>query len=234
MSSDSSFPRQCTSSSSSSSSSSSTSDLFDHTTLLSLAICETEARRSPEIVDLFEQAETDHLALFEYGIDSWISITHILQQQIVLRGLKFIEQQSPSLPQTTICATTSSLTPSMTSFSASPVELREAILEAIGFTKPLSATTPRKALKAEDIVGGNDRLERGLSELRLGGKKYSDTIGQVSIYWKFNRANEGHLRESDLAPDVPLHLLDGSNTTLHALVRKSFPFPLVIVGGSYS
>jgi hypothetical protein len=227
------------------------SEVFDHDVLLALATCETLARRSPEIQDLFEKAETHDYSLIEFGIDSWISLTHVLQRQLVLRGIKFIDDLQ------TASASTSSVV--STSFFVSPAELREAILEDICMAKTtsssssslslspsLSSSSPslisadsnslviRKALKAEDIRGGRTRFERGLTQLRLGGKEHPDTIGQVSIYWKHNRANQGILKESDPAPDVPLHNLDGSETSLHELARKAYPKPLIVVGGSYS
>jgi hypothetical protein len=89
-------------------------------------------------------------------------------------------------------------------------------------------------LEQRATPGGGLRFLRALHELRTGGHKYPHSVGQATIYWKYNRAQRGELRAGDPAPDVQLVRLGGAPCSLHALVRAAHPRPLVVLSGSYS
>ena len=71
-------------------------------------------------------------------------------------------------------------------------------------------------------------------QLQTGGHTDPDGVGQISLYWKFNRVAQSRLRAGDAAPAAALAALAGARTTLHARAAAAAPRKLVVVGGSYS
>lgn len=116
-------------------------------------------------------------------------------------------------------------------FACAPEELAAAVRDAVGETRCAASravlNNPHAPLDAKLVA-------RGVSQLQTGGHTDPSGVGQISLYWKYNRVAPCHLRTGDAAPDATLTRLDGSRVRLHQLIAGVAPKRLVVVGGSYS
>lgn len=72
-------------------------------------------------------------------------------------------------------------------------------------------------------------LERALWELRTGANRFDD-LRSIPLYYRYNRARDGDLKEGDTVPPIPLLTLEGEPLSLSQLEEKGLP--LVVFAGS--
>ena len=113
-------------------------------------------------------------------------------------------------------------------FSCAPEELAAAVRDAVGETRSAAARAALNGPLDAKLVA------RGVSQLQTGGHTDPSGVGQISLYWKYNRVAPCRLRAGDAAPDATLTRLDGTRVRFHELVAGAAPKRLVVVGGSYS
>jgi hypothetical protein len=194
--------------------------LFSHAALLRLATLENDARVSPDFQVLFAAAERDEYSRFQQS--TWMELCSELQYALVWLALG----------HRAAAAAAAAPDADLASLDAPPPLLAEAVLHAIN-----AAPSARvgAAFAAALAAGASPReAVRGVHALRTAGNAFPATIGQVSLYWRYNRVNRGALRDGNPAPQAALVALDGTPTSLHALIAAHHPLPLLVLAGSYS
>lgn len=192
--------------------------LFSHDALLKLAQLEQSARTSPEFQALFSAAERDEYN--KYGVATWMELCSELQYSLVWLALCHRKKCRPEAAA------------ALADFAPSPAALAEATLHTFNATP--SAAVGASCAEGLSVGASLRDAVRGVHMLRLGGHTYPETIGQVSLYWKWNRVGRGSLRNGDAAPNAALHTLNGEPTDLHTIVAASHPRPVLVLAGSYS
>ena len=237
--------------------------VFTRSALVKLATLENTARLSPEWQTLFNTSEggtppsllasmpAQLAELFQGGgsppsylfsrfdIPDWMTLCTELQHDLVARALLHITTP----PDTDLHG-----------FDATPALLSASVLHFLGYTKDEGLSQALNGALARGVGKEGQpsfiqRVLEGVHQLRTAGGKYPE-IREISLYWKYNRANPGTLRDGDAAPDAPFHTLPPPSTSsssstpptsspslltsLHTLIRASHPKPLCLLAGSYS
>ncbi|CAF1337354.1 unnamed protein product [Rotaria sordida] len=76
----------------------------------------------------------------------------------------------------------------------------------------------------------DDEMDDALLCLRCATQIYPD-LKHIPLYVQYNRARDGNLQISDIAPNVPVIQLDGQESQLFDGLKSS---STVLIGGSYS
>ena len=79
-------------------------------------------------------------------------------------------------------------------------------------------------------------LGYALQLMRSAPEKYKDDpeFRQVPLYVKYNRAQDGDLKEGDVAPNTKVMDLQGNECDLLDQTSNGIEKPVVLIGGSYS
>lgn len=228
--------------------------IFSLPALIRLATLENTARLSPEFQVLFnasegglppallgampsqltELGEKSYL-LSRFDIPDWMTLCTELQHDLVTRALLHLATTTPSDTD-------------LGGFDATPALLSSSLLHSLGYTRDEGLSRALNGAFTRGVSQGGQpaflqRVLQGVHQLRTAGGKHKE-IWEISLYWKYNRARPGTLRDGDAAPDAPLVTLPTSSsaadppssliTSLHALIRASHPKPLCLLAGSYS